>query len=60
MHSATKYLAGHSDVMAGFDYEGGRLRYTKFSTICYGAILGPGCFLVLRGKNIAFKNAKTL
>jgi cystathionine beta-lyase/cystathionine gamma-synthase len=42
MHSATKYLAGHSDVMAGFDYEGGRLRYTNaFSTICYRAILGP-------------------
>jgi cystathionine beta-lyase len=33
MHS-TKYLAGHSDVMAGFDYEGGRLRYANaFSTI---------------------------
>jgi cystathionine beta-lyase/cystathionine gamma-synthase len=40
MHSATKYLAGHSDVMA--DYEGGRLRYANaFSTICYRTILGP-------------------
>jgi cystathionine beta-lyase/cystathionine gamma-synthase len=29
MHSATN-LAGHSDVMAGFDYEGGRLRQMHF------------------------------
>jgi cystathionine beta-lyase len=40
MHSATKYLAGHSDVMAG-DYEGGRLRYANaFSTICYRSDIG--------------------
>jgi cystathionine beta-lyase len=42
MHSATKYLAGHSDVMAGFDYEGGRLRYKMhFQQFATGAILGP-------------------
>jgi cystathionine beta-lyase/cystathionine gamma-synthase len=39
MHSAKKYLAGHSDVMAGAFYEGGRLgTQMQFAT---GAILGP-------------------
>ena len=52
MHSATKYLGGHSDVIAGAliikDEElGKQLHFTQFAT---GATLGPQeCFLVLRG-----------
>ena len=52
MHSATKYLGGHSDVMAGAlivkDKElGEKLHFSQFAT---GGILGPmDCFLVLRG-----------
>jgi cystathionine beta-lyase/cystathionine gamma-synthase len=52
MHSATKYLAGHSDVMAGAlimkDAElGKQMHFQQFAT---GAILGPmDSFLVLRG-----------
>src|SRR5690606_40809368 len=52
MHSATKYLGGHSDVIAGAlvikDEElGKQLYFTQFAT---GATLGPQeCFLVLRG-----------
>jgi cystathionine beta-lyase/cystathionine gamma-synthase len=52
MHSATKYLSGHSDVMAGAlivkDKElGEKLHFAQFAT---GAILGPmDSFLVLRG-----------
>lgn len=52
MHSATKYLGGHSDVMAGAlivnDKElGERLHFAQFAT---GGILGPmDCYLVLRG-----------
>ncbi len=52
MHSATKYLGGHSDVIAGAlvikDPElGEKLHFTQFAT---GATLGPqDCFLVLRG-----------
>lgn len=52
MHSATKYLGGHSDVIAGAlvikDEElGAKLHFTQFAT---GATLGPQeCFLVLRG-----------
>lgn len=52
MHSATKYLGGHSDVIAGAlvikDAElGKQLHFTQFAT---GATLGPQeSFLVLRG-----------
>ncbi len=52
MHSATKYLGGHSDVIAGAlvikDAElGKKLHFTQFAT---GATLGPQeSFLVLRG-----------
>ncbi|HEU4671292.1 MAG TPA: PLP-dependent transferase [Candidatus Limnocylindrales bacterium] len=51
-HSATKYLAGHSDVVAGVavtndDAVAERLRFLQNSA---GAIPGPfDCFLVLRG-----------
>ena len=52
MHSATKYLGGHSDVIAGAlivkDEElGNQLHFQQFAT---GATLGPmDSFLVLRG-----------
>lgn len=52
MHSATKYLGGHSDVIAGAlivkDKElGKKLHFTQFAT---GGTLGPmDSFLVLRG-----------
>jgi cystathionine beta-lyase/cystathionine gamma-synthase len=52
MHSATKYLGGHSDVMAGAlivkDKElGEKLHFAQFAT---GGILGPmDSYLVLRG-----------
>ena len=52
MHSATKYLAGHSDVMAGAlimkeEELGKQMHFQQFAT---GAILGPmDSFLVLRG-----------
>jgi cystathionine beta-lyase len=52
MHSATKYLAGHSDVMAGAlimkdEALGKQMHFQQFAT---GAILGPmDSFLVLRG-----------
>jgi cystathionine beta-lyase len=52
MHSATKYLAGHSDVIAGALIAksaelGKKLHFQQFAT---GATLGPmDCFLVLRG-----------
>ncbi len=52
MHSATKYLSGHSDVIAGAlvarDRElHERVRFLQFSA---GAVLGPfDCFLVHRG-----------
>jgi cystathionine beta-lyase len=51
MHSATKYLAGHSDVMAGALMKeedlGTQMHFQQFAT---GAILGPmDSFLVLRG-----------
>ncbi len=52
MHSATKYLAGHSDVIAGAlivndEALGKELSFKQFAT---GAILGPmDSFLVLRG-----------
>lgn len=52
MHSATKYLAGHSDVVAGAliaktEELGKQLHFQQFAT---GATLGPmDSFLVLRG-----------
>ena len=52
MHSATKYLSGHSDVIAGAlivndDEWGKKLYFQQFTT---GAILGPmDSYLVLRG-----------
>ena len=52
MHSATKYLGGHSDVIAGAlivkDKElAEKLHFAQFAT---GGILGPmDCFLILRG-----------
>lgn len=52
MHSATKYLGGHSDVIAGAliikdKALGEELHFKQFAT---GATLGPmDCFLVLRG-----------
>ena len=52
MHSATKYLGGHSDVMAGAlivkdNALGEKLYFSQFAT---GGILGPmDSFLVLRG-----------
>jgi cystathionine gamma-synthase len=52
VHSATKYLGGHSDVVGGFlavedDEVAARLRYTQNAA---GAIPSPfDCYLVLRG-----------
>ncbi len=52
MHSATKYLGGHSDVIAGAlvvkdTALGEKLHFAQFAT---GGTLGPmDCFLVLRG-----------
>ena len=52
VHSATKYLGGHSDVVGGFvavddDELADRLRYTQNAA---GAVPGPfDCYLVLRG-----------
>lgn len=52
MHSATKYLGGHSDVIAGAlivkdEALGNKLHFQQFAT---GATLGPmDSFLVLRG-----------
>ncbi len=59
VHSATKYLGGHSDVVGGFlavndDNLAGRLRFTQNAA---GAIPGPfDCYLVLRGvKTLALR-----
>jgi cystathionine beta-lyase len=42
MHSATKYLAGHSDVMAGaLIMKRLRLQQMHFQQFATGAILGP-------------------
>jgi cystathionine beta-lyase len=52
MHSATKYLAGHSDVMAGalIMKDGALGKQMHFQQFATGAILGPmDSFLVLRG-----------
>jgi cystathionine gamma-synthase len=52
VHSATKYLGGHSDVVGGFvavdnDELAGRLRFTQNAA---GAVPAPfDCYLVLRG-----------
>ncbi len=52
VHSATKYLGGHSDVVGGFlalddDEHAGRLRFTQNAA---GAVPAPfDCYLVLRG-----------
>lgn len=52
VHSATKYLGGHSDVVGGFvavddDSLGDRLRFTQNAA---GAVPSPfDCYLVLRG-----------
>jgi cystathionine gamma-synthase len=52
VHSATKYLGGHSDVVGGFlavddDEIAGRLRFTQNAA---GAVPSPfDCYLVLRG-----------
>ncbi|RMH25547.1 MAG: PLP-dependent transferase [Planctomycetota bacterium] len=52
MHSATKYLGGHSDVLAGALATNRadlaeRLRFVQFAA---GAVLGPfDCYLLLRG-----------
>jgi cystathionine gamma-synthase len=52
VHSATKYLGGHSDVIGGFvavddDELGDRLRFTQNAA---GAVPSPfDCYLVLRG-----------
>jgi cystathionine gamma-synthase len=52
VHSTTKYLGGHSDVVGGFvatsdDELGGRLRFLQNAV---GAVPGPlDCYLVLRG-----------
>jgi cystathionine gamma-synthase len=52
VHSATKYLGGHSDVVGGFlvvddDELAGRLRFTQNAA---GAVPSPfDCYLVLRG-----------
>jgi cystathionine beta-lyase len=52
VHSATKFLGGHSDVIAGIavtkTHELGRRIYAVQNS--FGAVLGPwDCFLVLRG-----------
>ncbi len=59
VHSATKYLGGHSDVVGGFlalddDDLAGRLRFTQNAA---GAIPAPfDCYMVLRGvKTLALR-----
>jgi cystathionine gamma-synthase len=59
VHSATKYLGGHSDVVGGFlavddDELAGRLRFTQNAA---GAVPAPfDCYLVLRGvKTLALR-----
>ncbi len=53
MHSATKYLNGHSDVVAGalvFKQTGDEYRAVKFQRLHGGAVLGPfEAWLLLRG-----------
>lgn len=52
VHSTTKYLGGHSDVVGGAAVTSNRAHYErlKFSQNAVGAVPGPmDCFLVLRG-----------
>lgn len=52
VHSATKYLGGHSDCLAGLVVTGDRRLGKEIAFIqnCTGAVLGPhDCWLVLRG-----------
>lgn len=52
MHSVTKYIAGHSDVIMGFLATNDQALEEKFAFIqnSSGAVPGPNdCFLVLRG-----------
>ena len=62
MHSATKYLGGHSDVVGGFlalddDALADRLRFTQNAA---GAVPAPfDCYLVLRGREDARRSGWT-
>lgn len=52
IHSATKFLGGHSDVLAGLVVVGDRrlAGEIKFIQNCFGAVLGPqDCWLLMRG-----------
>ncbi|HEY5998977.1 MAG TPA: PLP-dependent transferase [bacterium] len=52
LHSGTKFLAGHSDVVCGFAVAGdaGLGRRLRFLQNGFGAVLGPqDCWLALRG-----------
>lgn len=52
IHSGTKYIAGHSDVIAGFVVASNKhlAEQIKFNQNATGAILGPwDCWLTLRG-----------
>lgn len=59
MHSTTKYLNGHSDVIGGVLVTNDRGLYDKFQFLqnAVGAVPGPfDCFLVLRGiKTLAIR-----
>jgi len=52
IHSATKYLGGHSDVLAGLAVaaDGKMANQIKFIQNAFGAVLGPqDCWLLMRG-----------
>ena len=52
LHSTTKYLGGHSDLVGGFVCTNNEewADHLRFQVKCVGAIPGPmDCFLVLRG-----------
>ncbi len=52
LHSTTKYLGGHSDLVGGFVCTNSEewTEHLRFQVKCVGAIPGPmDCFLVLRG-----------
>ncbi len=52
LHSATKYLGGHSDVIGGVvcTNDDGWAEKLRFQVTCTGAIPGPmDCYLLLRG-----------
>lgn len=52
IHSATKYLGGHSDVLAGLAVtaDAGLANRIKFIQNAFGAVLGPqDCWLLMRG-----------